>query len=323
MGLMLIIALGLLFASSRVNRTHKRNIDELKKLQATVNVGHWSWDIKTKATYWSDQLFTIYAMPNSNPVTYPLWSSRVYPDDLNKVNEAKQRAITTKKPQSEEFKIIQSDGSIRYISSTIEVELDSNEDVIRIFGTNQDISDRKKAEELKLSQEIYAHSAHHDFLTRVNNRLGFDANLEHAIQSATRNKHKTALLYIDLDEFKPINDDLGHYFGDELLKVIAQRLKDSVRSEDTVARVGGDEFAIILTKITENNNAQVIAEKIIHCINKPITINGHTLTLTVSIGICIFPDDADDDEEIVRNADNAMYQTKRNGRNGYHVFTNN
>ena len=174
---------------------------------------------------------------------------------------------------------------------------------------------------LKESEERMAHLAHHDILTNLPNRLRFIANLEQAIEGAKRRKHKVALMFLDLDRFKYINDTLGHNVGDELLKTIAVRLKDCVRAEDTVARLGGDEFTVVMTEVLHAEDAGLIADKVVKTIGKPVTVDGETITTSVSVGISIFPDDAADSVELLKAADTAMYHAKTRGKNNFQFFT--
>jgi diguanylate cyclase (GGDEF)-like protein/PAS domain S-box-containing protein len=174
---------------------------------------------------------------------------------------------------------------------------------------------------LKESEERMAELAHHDALTGLPNRLRFIANLEQAIESAKRRKHKVALMFLDLDRFKYINDTLGHNVGDELLKTIAGRLKSCVRAEDTVARLGGDEFTVVLTEVAHAEDAGLIADKIVKAIRKPVTVSGETIDTSASLGISIFPDDALECEAMVKAADTAMYHAKEVGKSSFQFFT--
>ncbi|QSX33354.1 EAL domain-containing protein [Shewanella avicenniae] len=178
-----------------------------------------------------------------------------------------------------------------------------------------DISDRKKAEEdLRLL-------ANYDTLTGLPNRALFHDRLWHALEKAKRNETKVALLFLDLDRFKNINDSKGHQVGDELLKAVAKRLSGVIRASDTVARIGGDEFTIILEGIVKAKAATVIAEKIINVLDQPFELQQTTLDITTSIGISLSPDDAIDAQELLKYADTAMYYAKSLGRNNFQFYT--
>jgi diguanylate cyclase (GGDEF)-like protein len=166
-----------------------------------------------------------------------------------------------------------------------------------------------------------AYMAEHDFLTGLPNRALLTDRLERSIAAAQRHGKKVALMYLDLDHFKHINDSIGHSVGDELLRSVAARLQECVRFSDTVSRQGGDEFVVLLTEVEEAQGAMLIAEKLIEAVGQPHLIMSHRLHITLSIGISLYPDDGRTIEALARNADTAMYQAKKNGRNTYRVFT--
>lgn len=164
------------------------------------------------------------------------------------------------------------------------------------------------------------HIAHHDVLTGLLNRLSLKGRLDQAVAAAKRDDDRLALLFIDLDRFKGINDTLGHHFGDMLLIEVAQRLQDSVRDSDVVARLGGDEFVIMLTGVEHTSAVAMVAEKLVLSVSEPYLIEGHDLYTSPSIGIAIFPMDGDDGETLMKNADAAMYHAKAAGRNNFQFF---
>ncbi|TFW18026.1 bifunctional diguanylate cyclase/phosphodiesterase [Duganella callida] len=178
-------------------------------------------------------------------------------------------------------------------------------------------SDITKAKE---SQDKLDHLAHHDPLTGLPNRLLFHDRLQHALQRASRDGEQLALLFIDLDRFKNVNDTLGHHIGDELLKQVARALQDRLREGDTLARLGGDEFIVLLENIENQYGASQVAEKLVQMFEQPFMVAGHELFVTCSVGISLFPDDAADLNMLIRNADVAMYQAKARGRNGYSFY---
>jgi diguanylate cyclase (GGDEF)-like protein/PAS domain S-box-containing protein len=171
-----------------------------------------------------------------------------------------------------------------------------------------DITERKKIE------ETIRYIALHDNLTGLPNRNLFFDRLEHAIQNADRNRTMVALLYFDLDGFKPVNDKLGHEAGDYVLKETGSRLRKIIRATDTVARIGGDEFAIILPEIKDREHAAAVSMKIIQSVSQPIDVNNQNVSVGASIGISLYPEDAADAEELVQKADIAMYQVKKTGK---------
>lgn len=166
-----------------------------------------------------------------------------------------------------------------------------------------------------------AHLAQHDFLTGLPNRALLTERLSRAIGQARRHSKQVGLMFIDLDYFKHINDSLGHAVGDQLLQLVAERLKVCVRDTDTVCRQGGDEFVILLAEIEQTRDAAPIAEKLLAAFAEPCLIAGHELHVSLSVGISIYPDDGADADAVMKNADTAMYHAKANGRNNYQFFT--
>ncbi len=174
--------------------------------------------------------------------------------------------------------------------------------------------------ERKLAKERLEHMAHFDALTSLPNRVLFFDRFRNLLEQAKRYNHMFALLFLDLDRFKTVNDTLGHAMGDLLLKEAARRITDCLRRSDTVARMGGDEFAVILTRINESNDAAVVARKIIDALAAPFTLNGQECSIGVSIGISVFPGDGDDTETLLKRADTAMYRVKDDGRKHYRFY---
>jgi len=174
--------------------------------------------------------------------------------------------------------------------------------------------------QIRHSEELILHQALYDGLTHLPNRSLSVDRLRYSIAQDCRNQLKTALLFIDLDKFKEINDTLGHDAGDQLLKASALRFKQCVRKIDTVGRLGGDEFVVILPGLEQVEDAKKVAENIIRVFSNPFTLSGMEVVVTVSIGIAFSPDDSDDYKKLLANADTAMYQSKEAGRNNYHLF---
>lgn len=175
-------------------------------------------------------------------------------------------------------------------------------------------------ERLHAEQRVW-HMAHHDPLTGLPNRALLLDRLQHALTQAARDKNRVAVMFLDLDKFKTINDTLGHEVGDELLKEVARRLRGVVRAADTVARLGGDEFVIVLESIADVDDAAGVAEKIIAAFCPPVKIGEHELRASTSIGIGLYPEDGDEAYAVMKSADAAMYQAKRGGRNQFHFFS--
>lgn len=192
-----------------------------------------------------------------------------------------------------------------------------------LLKARNELEHKVKARTLELTEltRQLEHQAYHDTLTGLSNRVTFDDHLRLAIDQARRNKHKLAVLFLDLDRFKIINDTLGHGVGDQLLVQVSKRLSACLRESDTLARLGGDEFAILLPQIPDASKVADVANKITAVIAETVIVDGYNLHITTSIGISLFPGDGDCAETIVKNADTAMYRSKDQGRNQFTFFS--
>jgi diguanylate cyclase (GGDEF)-like protein/PAS domain S-box-containing protein len=175
-------------------------------------------------------------------------------------------------------------------------------------------------EEKKRSEHQLIFLAHHDPLTELPNRVLFTDRLDHAIHRTVRGLTQLAVLFIDLDHFKSVNDTLGHHLGDELLQTVAQQLNQAVRTSDTLARLGGDEFILMIEDINGVQDTVLIAQKLLNTFTQPFILAGYELYLSASIGISIYPTDGKEAHELIKNAEAAMYQAKAKGRNNYHYY---
>jgi diguanylate cyclase (GGDEF)-like protein/PAS domain S-box-containing protein len=181
------------------------------------------------------------------------------------------------------------------------------------YGVARDITDRKRAE------EVISYQAYHDILTDLPNRILFKDRLGLAVIQAKRKQTELAVMFIDLDRFKLVNDTLGHVKGDELLQQAARRLKECLRKGDTLARQGGDEFTIVLPELRDRDDARMVADKFLEVLQEPFDLDGHAVHISASIGIAVYPAHGESIDELLRHADIAMYQIKGQGKNG-HAF---
>lgn len=211
--------------------------------------------------------------------------------------------------------IIRKDATKRYIEASVSLKKDSQGNPSGFKGIIRDITERKRIE-----QELN-HLATHDALTGLPNRMMFSQLLDHAIQSAHRNKKQLAVLFVDLDRFKVINDSLGHEAGDKLLKEMALRLKQSLRTVDVVGRLGGDEFIILVEDFNDLKQLEILAHKILATVILPFNIMEEECRVTASVGISVFPKDGQDEQSLMKNADIAMYFAKEEGKNNFQFYS--
>ena len=213
-----------------------------------------------------------------------------------------------------EWSYIRKDGSRIWVNLAMTALKSKGDKIAGYLGIAFDITERKKL------TEYVNHLAHHDPLTGLPNRVLLDDRMRQSIQRAKRNHHKVAVLMVDIDYFKRINDSLGHTAGDSLLDIVAKKLCSAVRQTDTVARMGGDEFVIIMPEFRDERDAERCAENIIQKVSTPTMLGNREVNVTVSVGLCIFPDCAPDADTLLKNADAALYEAKESGRNAFHIF---
>lgn len=199
------------------------------------------------------------------------------------------------------------DGRTLWVEMTTRYDRDPATGHLIVYGISRDITERKRTE------ARIRHMAQHDSLTDLPNRALFSDRLGLAMERAKREKGKLALLYVDLDGFKPVNDTYGHSVGDLLLKEVALRMKSCVRASDTVGRIGGDEFLVLLPEVASEEDARLIAEKLRIAVARPFQVEGRVLLVSASIGCAIYPDDGETEVDIVNKADTAMYKAKEGG----------
>lgn len=236
------------------------------------------------------------------------WIDHIHPDDVERVLDEVRAAIDAGADHTIEYRFLDADGNAIPVRDVATVECDTDGKAVLMRGVIVDITDKLQAEELLRQQ------ATHDSLTGLPNRALLADHLQQAIKEARRTGDRVALLILDLDDFKEVNDALGHQAGDRLLAAFAERLREELRECDTIARLGGDEFALLLTTNADIAGAAAVAGRVLEVIDEPFDVEGLALQARSSIGIAVFPDHADDADSLSARADVAMYLAKGAGK---------
>lgn len=282
-----------------------------------ANDGLWDWDLRNNKIYLSSRWKAMLGYEEKDLGSSPEeWFGMIHPDDRGEV-EIKIAAHLSGRNQyfEGEYRIRHKDGTYRWALNRGLATMDQNGHAQRMAGSQTDITSRKSAEELLV------YNAFHDALTGLPNRALFMDRLQHVITASTRRADELyAVLFLDMDRFKIINDSLGHTVGDQLLIVMGQQLSECLRPGDTVARLGGDEFAILLDNISELKDAVDVAERIHQRLSTPLLVKGHEVFASVSVGIAMGSERYERPEQVLRDADIAMYQAKAKGSACYEIF---
>jgi diguanylate cyclase (GGDEF)-like protein/PAS domain S-box-containing protein len=291
-----------------------RSQQTLAEAQSIAQLGSWELDIKTNAMVWSDELCRLYGYATDPPPDLVDLLERFHPDDADSVQGVLRDAITARRPFDVDHRILLPDGSTRWLRSQGRVDVDGAGAPFHVRGTAQDITEQRSAE------EALAHQALHDPLTGLPNRALLLDRLTHALARLGRADTSIGLLFIDIDRFKVINDSLGHPAGDRMLLAMASRLQGTLRTSDTLARFGGDEFVILCEDLTGEADALDMAERIGHAMAQPLSWGDGELVVTLSTGIAMASSPLVSAESLLRDADAAMYRAKADGRARSAVF---
>ena len=278
--------------------------------------GLWSWYPVSKELNVGQRLLALLGYSENLVPDTHAWLELVHPDDRGHYNYAVARHLKGETPHFYcEYRVRARNGEYRWLASRGLALRNRRGVAFLMAGSVSDITERKATE------EHVRFLAHHDQLTGLANRLLLADSLPQVLAQSKRRGQAVAVLFIDLDRFKDVNDSLGHEIGDVLLMALAQRLKLSVRESDIIFRQGGDEFIVVLPGITDVLQAHLVTTKILHAVAQPVDANGHELCVTASIGVSFYPDDGVTPEILLRNADTAMYQAKAGGGNGVRFYT--
>ena len=317
-----------LLRARKAFRDLRMSESKLTQAQHIARLGNWEWDIVDNKLYWSDEIYSIFGLKSQAfGETYEAFLRLVYPEDLADVENAIDKALHENKPYSIDHRIILPNGTERTVHEQAQVFFDEIGKPVRMHGIVQDITEHKNAE------EKIRFLAYYDVLTGLPNRRLFKEYSNQAIRMAQRDGTKVAILFLDLDHFKRINDTLGHNAGDKLLQKVSENMMVVLRTSDIVtradsesqpetslSRLGGDEFTILLSGLTKMEHASVVAKRIIKCLDLPVNVAGQELYVTGSIGIAVYPDDGEDIDTLLKNADTAMYHAKNAGRNNFQFY---
>lgn len=279
--------------------------------------GVWDWDLQTNAVFVSTRYKEILGYPPDATLNvFDSWSADIHPNDRHAVLAGLTATLEDGIPSQAEYRLRCHDGSYVWVLSRANVVArDDHGRPLRMTGTLTDISHTKRAE------EAIQHHSNVDHLTGLPNRRRFRDHLHKALQHANLRGTALALLLIDLDHFKEVNDLRGQDIGDRLLVQVAERLKSCLPPSGVVARLGGDEFAVLLPELPESVAAEHIAREVIVKLAAPFRLGGDMTYISASVGTTTYPADSQNTEELLRNADQALHEAKRAGRNQYEVFT--
>ncbi|MDT8859888.1 sensor domain-containing diguanylate cyclase [Alkalihalobacillus sp. MEB130] len=330
---LIIPIIGLLRSYKIKARETKKTMDEVIELKAKMkemeqeverrnqiihhlDLVHLEYDVPTDTARVSGGVEHIYQVSKEEfEQNIFLWQDHIHPEDM-KMALHKEKQLLLGKSIKYTHRIQLECQKIKWVINSATPVSDSNGKLMKIYRTFHEITEQKEKEE-QLQQLAF-----YDDLTELPNRKLLDIQLKKALARSKRHDHTLVTMFIDLDGFKNVNDTYGHESGDLLLKEVATRLNDSVREEDLIVRLGGDEF-IIVCEEAEKEEAEGIANRIIEFVSKPFSVNEQELHVSPSIGISLYPEDGEDREELIQNADKAMYHAKRKGKGNFQFYNEN
>jgi diguanylate cyclase (GGDEF)-like protein/PAS domain S-box-containing protein len=303
----------------------KRSEASLAYAQELARVGNWEWR-PGQPDYWSGEMYRILGLdPATTSPGLGTFLKSVVPDARAQVKEGFEALVAQGGKRSTEIRIVRPDGEVRDVYQKSEVQYDAQGRAALVRGTMQDVTEQKQIERRMRTL------AHYDGLTGLPNRGLFKEQLARELRRAERAAARVAVMFLDLDRFKQINDSLGHPVGDALLKSVAERLNGCLRGSDNLgrseddasatARLGGDEFTVMLTGLALAEDAAKVAQRIVEAMARPFAVEGHELYVSASVGVAVYPEDGADVDTLLKNADVAMYNAKDDGRNNYKFYS--
>jgi len=299
--------------SSSLTKELSKQEQHLKEAQRISSIGSWEYNISQNLLILSDEIYRLLGINKKMPISWDKFLSFVAKEDHDHVIQILSSAIRNGSRFNLKYKLHLLNNKVIYIKTKGKVRKKASGDT-KLTAVSIDITKDMK------NKQIIERLAYYDSLTNLPNRTLFKDRVHTAIANAKRNKTKIAIMFLDLDNFKIVNDTLGHSMGDKLLIYIAKLLESLLRENDTISRVGGDEFTILLTGITKEGEAAHVASKILNALEGEHFIDDHKLKVTTSIGIALYPDSAQDIDNLIRNADTAMYEAKKADKNTFKTY---
>jgi two-component system, chemotaxis family, CheB/CheR fusion protein len=293
----------------------KATVAHEKLALAFAHVGTSDWDVRSGQITGSEIFFHLLGThPFRRVIDQANFFAVVHADDRPVLDDAVKLCVTGHSPLDVEYRIIWPDGSVHWIHTRGDIALTPPGNEHRIVCLSQDVTERREVD------ERIRFIAHHDVLTGLPNRALLRDRLQQALSSARRERTRVAVLFVDLDHFKTVNDSLGHQAGDALLRSVANRLQGCIRASDTLCRQSGDEYLLLLPHVRDISEVTSVATKVVQALSSPHSIDDRAVTITGSVGISMYPDDGEGLDDLIRNADAAMYHAKSAGRRNFQFF---
>lgn len=295
--------------------SEEHNQSLIRTAEQIARVGYWQWDMKSEEIELSENLAQMWGF-DSRMITLTQWMSVVHEEDIDRLKREIDAEHTTDNECVVEFRIVGDVSSSCRVMNQITKSVVNSDGIEMLLGTVQDITNIKTAE-----QKIYK-MAYYDELTGLSNRAHFHEQLKSRIALSKRLNKKLAVVFIDLDDFKGVNDSYGHEVGDSYLRIFAEYLHSTIRGSDISGRLGGDEFCVVLHDVKDRSEVARITELCLNFGRDTIEIGNHRIQPKMSVGVSMYPEDGECEDELIKSADMAMYSVKQNGKHGYQFFEN-